>query len=125
MGVDASGMPYLELHPELERFFMTGWHDDARGIFLTLGMETPTQQGGIGGLVHGFQTLPGMLSVIVAVVAGALGVLGALALGASQAAAVAIGVVAFLLTIGVLGFYGWRSINAFTKALTPQFRSPD
>jgi hypothetical protein len=73
IGMNRFRHTYLELHPELEQYFITGWHDDERGIFLTLGMEgLPNRSSRIGNIAHGFQTLPGMLGVIVAEVAGAL-----------------------------------------------------
>lgn len=114
---------YLELNPELQRFFITGWHDDARGISLTMNLEGLPHRGRIGNVVHGFQTLPGMLSVIVAVVAGALGALVAAAFNLPQIAAVAVGGVAFLLTLAALSIYGWRSISGYAKGLTPRFPS--
>jgi hypothetical protein len=124
IGMNRLRHAYLELQPELERFFITSWHDDARGISLTMGLEGLPHRSRIGNVVHGFQTLPGMLSVIVAVVAGALGALVAVALGAPQTVAVATGVVAFLFTIAVLSVYGWRSISGFAKGLAPQFPAP-
>lgn len=114
---------YLELNPELERFFTTAWHDDARGISLTMGLEGLPYPSRIRNIAHGLQTLPGMLSVIVAVVAGALGALVAMALGASQPPAVAAGVIAFLLTLGLLSAYGLRSITRYAKNLAPRFPS--
>ena len=114
---------YLELNPELERFFTTAWYDDARGISLTMGIEELPYRSRLRNVAHGYQTLPGMLSVIVAVVAGALGALVAMAVGASQTAAVATGVFAFLITLGILSAYGWRSINSYAKDLAPRFPS--
>jgi hypothetical protein len=116
---------YLELNPELERFFTTAWHDDARGISLTMGLEELPYRSRLRNIAHAYQTLPGMLSVIVAVVAGALGALVAMALGASQTAGVATGVIAFLLTLGLLSVYGWRSISSYAKDLAPRFPSAE
>ena len=115
---------YLELHPELERYFVTAWHDDARGISLTMGLEGLPHRSPLANVAHGFQTLPGMLSVVVGVVGGALAALVALALGAPQAIAVTAGVVAFVLTIAGIGVFGWRSISGYTKSLTPRFPTP-
>src|SRR4029077_5226997 len=99
IGMNRLRHAYLELHPELERFFTTAWNDDARGISLTMGLGGLPSPSRLRNIAHGFQTLPGMLGVIVAVVAGALGALIAVALGASQTGGVASGVIAFLVTL--------------------------
>ena len=65
-----------------------------------------------------------MLGVIVAVVAGALGGLLAVSIGAPQTLAVGAGVAGFLLSIGVIGVFGSRSISGYTKGLAPRFPSP-
>ena len=93
---------YLEMHPELEKYFVAGWNDDARGISMTMGLEHLPSPSSLVNLGHGFQTLPGMLSVIVAVVPGALGALVAVCLAAPIGTAVAIGAFAFLLLPAVL-----------------------
>jgi hypothetical protein len=96
----------------------------APSISLTMGLEGLPYSSTIRNLAHGFQTLPGMLGVIVAVVAGALGALIAVAWGADQALLVGVGVAAFLLSIGVLGVLGSRSISGYAKGLAPRFPSP-
>src|SRR6059058_104871 len=74
---------YLELHPELEAHFTASPYDDLRGALQTLGIDLVAARG-VGSSLHVFQTLPGMLSVIVAAVAGAIGALIALAVAAPQ-----------------------------------------
>jgi len=114
---------YLEMHPELEQYFVAGWSDDPRGIAMTMGLEQLPSRSMLINIGHGFQTLPGMLSVIVAVVAGALGALVTMATGAPQSVAIAIGAIAFLLVTAGLVVYGLRSIRRYTNALTPRFPS--
>src|SRR5580704_3969206 len=65
---------YLKLRPELEANFITSPYDDLPGALRTLGVDV-TRSSGAGSMLHIFQTLPGMLSVIVAAVAGAMGAL--------------------------------------------------
>jgi hypothetical protein len=121
IGMNPLRHAYLDLHPELEEYFVTGWNDDLRGISLTLGLEDLPQAGPIRNLGHGFQTLPGMLSVVVAVVVGALGALIAVALGGLQVVAVITGAIAFLLSLAVMMFLGARSFMGFAKRITPRF----
>ncbi|MDQ6636892.1 MAG: hypothetical protein M3Y62_03790 [Candidatus Dormibacteraeota bacterium] len=124
VGMNRLRHAYLELHPELEQFFTTGWHDDVRGIHETMGMEGLMPEGSrLANAVHGFQTLPAMLSVIVAVVAGTLAALVAAALAASQIVTAAAGVIAFLLTLAARILYLYRSISRYFKGLTERFPS--
>ena len=125
MGMNRLRHAYLELHPELSQYFVTGQHDDLNGVFTTLGLTaTLPGQHLLGDFGHGIQTLPGMLTIIVAVVAGAWGALVAVALGASEPVAVAAGAVCFLLTITANGITGRRAIVASAKGLTPRFPAP-
>lgn len=125
VGMNRLRHAYMEMHPELEQYFSAGWHDDARGISLTMGLEGMPHRSRLGNLAHGFQTLPGMLGVIVAVVAGALGALIAVAFGAPQVLAVGVGVLASLLSVGVVSVIGWRSFSGYTKGLAPRFPTPE
>jgi hypothetical protein len=125
MGMNRLRHAYLELHPELSQYFVTGQHDDMHGVFTTLGLTTTLPgQHFLGDLGHGVQTLPGMLTVIVAVVAGSWGALVAIALGATQPVAIGAGAACFLLTIIANAITGRRAIVAAAKGLAPRFPSP-
>src|SRR5260370_38004459 len=76
MGMNRLRHAYLELRPELEPYFVAGQYDDPRGVFLTLGFDTLPGRGPRD-ILHGVQTLPGMVSVIVAVVGRAFAPAGA------------------------------------------------
>jgi hypothetical protein len=121
IGMNRLRHAYLDLHPDLERYFVAGWHDDARGISMTLGLPELPKASPLSNLGHGFQTLPGMLSVVVAVVAGSLAALVAVALSASEAVAVAVGAAAFVAVLALLTVYGWRSIRGYARGLAPRF----
>src|SRR6266480_5923683 len=71
---------YLDLHPELESSFTTSPHDDLPGVLQTLGIDVSGADR-LGSMFHGLQTLPGMLSIIVAAVGGAIGGLVAAGFG--------------------------------------------
>ena len=126
MGMNRIRHAYMEMHPELRQYFITGQHDDVRGVLTTLGIEAPRPgQHFLSDLGHGMQTLPGMLAIIVAVVGGAWAALAAVALGASQQAAITAGAGFFLLTIVANGFFAWRAVNRLAKGHKPKFPSPD
>ena len=119
---------YLELQPELQRYFVTASTDDMRGISMTFGVNLPVASSlrpSLGSVGHAMVTIPGMLAVIVSVVAGALASVIAVSLGAGKGAAVALAVGAFLVTMFALGRYAYASITDQIRRLAPQFPTPD
>jgi hypothetical protein len=123
IGMNRIRNAYLELHPELEKYFISSRYDDWPGITATLNMQD-VPSSGLGALLHGMQTLPGTLGTVVAIVSAALVGLIALELGASTAVCVVVAVLAFFLTFALLGYWGFRSINTYWKALSPRFAQP-
>lgn len=115
---------YLELHPELEANFMTSPYDDVPGALRTLGIDVNASRG-VGSALHVFQTLPGMLSVIVAAIVGAIGALVALAFGFSSLGVVLAAAGAFLVAVLLMGLWGSRSFRGRRdSSLDPHFPSP-
>jgi len=114
---------YLEMHPELEPAFMTSPYDDLPGALQTLGIEVSGQDR-LGSMFHGLQTLPGMLSVIVASVAGAIGGLIGVGFGAPVVVVVLSGIVVFLVTFALIGIWGRRSVRNLDPSLAARFPSP-
>jgi hypothetical protein len=126
MGMNRIRHAYLDMHPELSEYFITGQHDDMRGVFTTLGLNaTMPGQHLLSDFGHGAQTLPGMLTIIVAVVAGAWGTVVALAMGAAQPIAFVTGAACFLLTVIANAYSGRRAIIASAKGWRPQFPTPE
>ena len=125
MGMNRIRHAYLEMHPELTQFFITSQHDDVRGVMATFGFSKPLPgQHLLSDLGHAMQTLPGMLTIIVAVVAGAWAALAVVALGAAQPLAMAAGAVFFLLTIGLTGLVARRGVTGYAQGHKPKFPSP-
>ena len=115
---------YLDLHPELERYFITDSHDDMKGVLTTMGlMASAPGSRTIADLAHGFTTLPAMLAIIIAVVGGVLGALVAGMLGASEWIAIAMGVVVAVVTIAIASFLAQRSFFRFVRTLETRFPS--
>jgi hypothetical protein len=115
---------YLDVHPELEQYFVTGSHDDLRGALRTLGIDAATAQG-LGTFFHGFVTLPGMLGIIVAAVGGAIGGLVVIGFGGPAYAAVLTGAVAFAVTEFLISRVGRRSFRGFGPSVEPRFPTPE
>jgi hypothetical protein len=114
---------YLDLHPELEPHFTTSSYDDLRGALQTLGIETSGADR-LGSVFHGLQTLPGMLSVIVAAVAGAIGGLVAVGFGAPAVVVLLSGIATFVLAAVLMGVWGSRSVRRLSPDLQSRFPSP-
>ena len=123
IGMNRLRNAYLELHPELEPHFVASRYDDLPGALQTLGINV-TAGRGLGSALHVYQTLPGMLSVIVAAVAGAIGALAVLAFAAPPLAVTLAGAVVFLLAVVVMGIWGRRSVRRHDPSLEPRFPSP-
>ncbi len=120
---------YLELQPDLDRYFVTASSDDFIGITRSLGMSLPavTTRPSLASIAHGFVTVPGMLAVIVSVVAGALASTIAVAVGASMPIALLAGVFGFGVTAVGLAVYGYRSATGPPSMFITEFptEAPD
>jgi hypothetical protein len=125
IGMNRLRRAYLDLHPELEPHFITSPYDDLRGALQTLGIDDfPAGRRPGSLLFHLPQTLPGMLTVIVAAVAAAVGALAALAVGVPPLGMVLAAAAAFVLVMVLLGIWGRRSVRRLTPILQPRFPSP-
>jgi hypothetical protein len=120
---------YFELHPELEPHFTTSAYDDLPGALLTLGIDPAAEGGvrtvrGVGSVLHLVQTLPGMLSVIVAAVAGAIGALVALAVSLPPLGVVLVAAAGFVIVVLLLGAWNRQSVKGLSPSLEPRFPTP-
>ena len=117
---------YLEMHPDLEPYFVTDSYDDIRGVVISAGYGSGRfpGQGGLGDALHGFTTLTAVVGVIVSVIGGVLGALVTNALGAPEEVAIGIGAAVFFATMVVIGFFGSRAFYATIKAFPSRFPSP-
>jgi hypothetical protein len=124
VGMNRLRHAYLELHPELEANFITSPYDDAPGALRTLGIDI-TSARGAGSALHVFQTLPGMLSVIVAAIVAAIGALVAVATGLPSLGVVLVAAGTFAVAAALMGLWGSRSFGGRRDpSLDPHFPSP-
>ncbi len=111
---------YLEMVPGLEPYYITGFHDDARGVLATYGFDV--RPGPVGNLSHGLTTTIGMVGTIDAMILGALSALVALALGGGLEEALLLGGVGFAIGFAGLAAVGTRS--ALTRQARVESRFP-
>lgn len=124
MGLNRIRHAYLEMYPDVGQYFVAGIHDDQRGILLT--MDVPYAVGAGSWLAmagRGFQTLPGMLAVVVAAVGGVLAAMVVALVGGSTLTAGILGVLVFLATNLFVGLLARRRFLLFAQTLTPRFTS--
>jgi hypothetical protein len=119
IGMNRLRHAYIELAPELERYFISGIHDDVPGV-----MKTFAATAGPGQFLHHFVTTPGMVAVVDGVIAGVLAGLVSGVVGAGQLIAIGLGTLAFVLTIALLLTYQDRSVARVAKTTVPRFPGP-
>jgi hypothetical protein len=123
LGMNRLRRGYLDMHPELEPYFLTDSHDDLQGSMRSMNMDMVPGRWNAHEVAHGFQTLPIMLSVIVAVVAGVLAALVAVWFGASTLIIVASAFAVFLVTVSVLASLTRNSFSALVREMPTRFPS--
>ncbi|MGZ3674260.1 MAG: hypothetical protein ACXVCO_08100 [Ktedonobacterales bacterium] len=115
IGMNRLRHAYLELAPELEPYFVAAHHDDDAGVTASFGF-------GAGyGVVRLLAATPTIVAAINVVVVGVLAALVAQVVGASQAIAVAVGVVTALTALIGLGTLASRTIARKRQLYPPRF----
>jgi len=107
---------YLEIAPDLERFFVMGSTDDERGFQLTSAMLPRTSI-----LVQMLASSPMLISVLNSVLIGAIVALLVLQIGGGTVLAVAAGVVAFVAGMASFLAYARREIAGVREGFEPRF----
>ena len=123
IGMNRLRNAYLALHPELEPHFVASPYDDLPGALQTLGVDL-TAARKLGSVFHVPQTLPGMLTVIVAAVAGAIGALAALAIPVPSPGVWIAAAAVFVLALVLMQIWGRRGVKRLPPSLEPRFPSP-
>jgi hypothetical protein len=123
LGMNRLRHAYLEMHPELEPYFLTGRKDDLRGVLFTMDMDMVPGRLRAADAAHALETLPAMLGVIVAVVAGVLTALVASSLGAHAGIVAGAASAVFLVTVALLAVLIRRDFDGFAARMPVRFPS--
>lgn len=108
---------YLELAPELDRYFVMGTTDDQRGIELTMAIPPHSSLA-----VLMLSSTPLLVSTLNSILSGTILALLAIQLGADLVPAVLVGVAGFMLALGSLLLYASREIGkAREERAAPMF----
>ena len=116
IGMNRIRAGYLEVAPDLERFFVMGTTDDERGMSLTMAVQPGTSV-----FAQMLASSPMLLSVLNSVLAGTIVALLALQLAAVSAVAVGLGAAGFIVTMVGFSAYAGREIGRSRSELTPMF----
>jgi hypothetical protein len=122
IGMNRIRAAYLELAPDLERYFVMSGHDDRRGVGITMGV----QPGG-GSLFWFAQIIAGTPTVVMilnSVLAGAIAAIAASRIGASPTTTLLVGGVAFVTAAAAHTFYARQTIGKAMAAHRPLFPTP-
>ena len=106
---------YLEIAPELEPYFVTGHHDDQRGVYETYGPGTELR------VYRVLASTSMLVGVIDAALAGAVGGLIARSLGAGSQVSLLIGAALTVVIVVVLAHLSIRIVERGRRSLEPRF----
>src|SRR5438128_6824825 len=123
IGMNRIRAAYLELAPDLERFFVMSAHDDFRGIGVTMGVQPGG--GRAFWLVQMLAGTPTVVSVLNSVLAGAIAAIAALRIGGGPSRILLAGAVAFLIVLVAHWVYTRQGIAKLQAGLHPMFPSPE
>ena len=110
---------YLQLAPELRRYFVMSPHDDARGVGITMAFPP-----GHRPFVHMLAATPTVVSVINSVIVGALVAIVAIHFAIGDALAVGLAVIGFALAFAAHALWGRAAISRAQARVQPIFPSP-
>ena len=113
---------YREMVPGLEPYFISGFHDDARGVLSTYGY--PSRSGALMNILHGLTTTIGMVATIDAMILGAIGALVVLGLGGGLESALLMGAGGFLVGFATFAVIGMRSAVGSQARAEARFPTP-
>lgn len=122
IGMNRIRAAYLELAPDLERYFVMSAHDDFPGIGVTMGV----QPGGgrafwVAQMVAG---TPTVVTVLNSVLAGAIAAIAALRVGGAPSTVLLLGAAGFVIAIAAQSWYVQRTITKIQAGHRPMFPTP-
>ncbi|HET7702519.1 MAG TPA: hypothetical protein VFK35_03910 [Candidatus Limnocylindrales bacterium] len=112
---------YVEIAPQLERYFVSGQNDDLPALFSAYGMGPGSVSSVRGGLHHAFVMTQGMVGIINAMVAAVFGALLAIQAGAPTPLAVGAGGISLVAALAAQLAYGLRMFRRIRGRLTVHF----
>jgi hypothetical protein len=120
VGMNRIRAGYLELAPELERFFVMSAHDDPRGIAISMGVPPGMRSG-----IHAIAATPAVISTLDSVIAGVIGALIGVELGAPLVVSLVAALIGFGTAFVLQQRYARRYIARVRSTVRPMFPTPE
>jgi hypothetical protein len=123
IGMNRIRAAYLQLAPDLERYFVMSAHDDFPGIGVTMGV----QPGGGRGfwLAQMLAGTPTVVAILDAVLVGTIVAIALQRTGASPTTILLVGAGGFIVTVALQRWYVQRGIDKLQSGLRPLFPTPE
>jgi hypothetical protein len=115
---------YREMVPGLEPYFVSSFHDDARGVLGAYGDITASRSV-LANVFHGLTTMIGMVATVVAMIVGALAALVTVGAGLGGEVALLAAVAGFLIGTAIFAVVGMRTALSFQAGVESRFPTPD
>jgi hypothetical protein len=119
VGMNRIRAAYLELAPDLERYFVMSAHDDRPGMGVTMGVQPG---GGVMWIAHLLAGTPTVVIVLNSVLVGVIAAVAALRSGAAVSPTLGVGVLGFAVAVVLHALYARRNIAKTNFA--PLFPTP-
>ena len=119
IGMNRIRAAYMELAPELKRYFVMGTTDDERGVNLTMAVHPGTTLA-----VQMLASTPLLVTILDGLLAAAIIALLAIQLGAATSLGLLLGALGFVATVGGFVWYAGRDIRRIIDAHQPLFPGP-
>ena len=116
IGMNRIRAGYMEIAPDLERFFVMGTTDDQRGISLTMSVQPGTPLA-----VQMLSSSPLLVTVLNGILAAAILAILVLQLGGDPLPSIGVGAIGFLATFGGFMVYATRDIARAIAHHRPMF----
>jgi hypothetical protein len=121
IGMNRIRAAYLELAPDLARYFVMSANDDLPGLRLTTAVPPG---GGVMPLAHLIAGTPTMVMILNSVLAGVIAAAAALHVGAAAAVTLGLAALGFVVAMVLQAWYASRSIAKAYRGYRPLFPSP-
>ncbi len=122
IGMNRIRAAYLELAPDLERFFVMSAHDDLPGMGVTMGVQPGG--GRLFWLAQIVAGTPTVVTILNSVLAGVIAAVVTLRLGAGSPTVLGVGLLGFVLAEALQILYASRRVAKLWSGLTPRFPTP-
>ena len=116
IGMNRIRAAYMELAPDVERYFVTSAHDDTAGVGISMGVRPGTSTAAFF-----LSATPVVVLVVNAVLTGAIAGLVAAELGLGTPVAVGLSVTGFLVAFSLQLAFGRSSALRAQRTLRPRF----